>query len=404
MNGSSNRYYGGALLFSSENGRSFDPKRLAKMMNIFNRERNGFLVPNRPSKKNEDVIVPFLASSNAGGIITTTLSEKELRKRIEEEFEDCQLLDLVSLKLSSANDETLDGVLKLDAIRDGNTRIESADLKMLGGSGSMSVEEAFDGLVGLEQQRELLEKIALLMSRYGRHAITSYHMVFKGNPGTGKTELAQRLNGLLSSLGLSNGVFVDVVGSEMQAQYVGQTAPLVHAKMEQARGGMLFIDEAYTLGSGGYGREAVDALTGKLDEMADELICIIAGYESRLEEELFGQNAGLRDRLGFEIPFPDYTDEELVEIVEILAKRRGLTLLLDARLEEWLILKFRESRRQDRGFANARTARRLVDAAVLESAASRGDRSLCQCDFEQAWKTRLAMGMGKGRAPIGFSC
>ena len=180
-------------------------------------------------------------------------------------------------------------------------------------------ESVFDGLVGMDEQKEMLIKLSTALAKHGRSAVECFHFVFVGNPGTGKTELASRLVSYLDSLGVTDGThkMVKVSGSELMADYVGQTGNKVRRIVDSAVGGMLFIDEFYGLSvkdAGGYGHEAIDALTERLDTLQDKLVCVVAGYPKEVDQTL-DLNPGLRDRFGYRVEFPDYTPEELAEIL-----------------------------------------------------------------------------------------
>lgn len=228
-------------------------------------------------------------------------------------------------------------------------------------------ESVFDGLVGMDEQKEMLIKLSTALAKHGRSAVECFHFVFVGNPGTGKTELASRLVSYLDSLGVTDGThkMVKVSGSELMADYVGQTGNKVRRIVDSAVGGMLFIDEFYGLSvkdAGGYGHEAIDALTERLDTLQDKLVCVVAGYPKEVDQTL-DLNPGLRDRFGYRVEFPDYTPEELAEILVSIAGRRGFTVACnDEALADVL-----ERLRTSKDFSNARSVRRLVDHAVVEA-------------------------------------
>ena len=242
-------------------------------------------------------------------------------------------------------------------------------------------ESVFDGLVGMDEQKEMLIKLSTALAKHGRSAVECFHFVFVGNPGTGKTELASRLVSYLDSLGVTDGThkMVKVSGSELMADYVGQTGNKVRRIVDSAVGGMLFIDEFYGLSvkdAGGYGHEAIDALTERLDTLQDKLVCVVAGYPREVDQTL-DLNPGLRDRFGYRVEFPDYTPEELAEILLSIAGRRGFTVACnDEALADVL-----ERLRTSKDFSNARSVRRLVDHAVVEASCDHDETVITEKDL-----------------------
>jgi SpoVK/Ycf46/Vps4 family AAA+-type ATPase len=193
---------------------------------------------------------------------------------------------------------------------------------------------------------------------------TSHHLVFTGNPGTGKTTVARLLSQILRTLGLvSKGHLVETDRSHLVAGYVGQTATKTRAVLESALGGTLLVDEAYALARGGdndFGREAIDTIVKYMEDHRDDLALIAAGYPVEMEE-FIDANPGLKSRFTRFIDFPDYSTDELVEIFERMsgdvryhldeAGRDALRAVIDA-----------EPR--TRGFGNARFVRNLFEEAV----------------------------------------
>ena len=164
-------------------------------------------------------------------------------------------------------------------------------------------------------------------------------------------------------------------------------------------GGILFIDEAYSLLSGGdYGQEAIDTLVEMLEAERDKLVCIIAGYPEDIEQ-LFQRNSGLRDRFGLRVTFDDYTTAELTQVFDLFARHHGFAVDPDAHAE---LVRCLEGLRNKRDFANARTARRLFDRAAMECAV-RCDRPLIEaCDLRAAYK-QPDLGGADGQRTVGFA-
>lgn len=242
-------------------------------------------------------------------------------------------------------------------------------------------ESVFDGLVGMDEQKEMLIKLSTAVAKHGRSAVECFHFVFVGNPGTGKTELASRLVSYLDSLGVTDGThkMVKVSGSELMADYVGQTGNKVRRIVDSAVGGMLFVDEFYGLSvkdAGGYGHEAIDALTERLDTLQDKLVCVVAGYPKEVDQTL-DLNPGLRDRFGYRVEFPDYTPDELAEILESIACRRGFTVACNDEALAGVLERLRTSK----DFSNARSVRKLVDHAVVEASVDHDEAVITEKDL-----------------------
>jgi hypothetical protein len=196
----------------------------------------------------------------------------------------------------------------------------------------------------------------------------SRHLVFTGNPGTGKTTVARLLAQIYRTLGVvERGHLVETDRAGLVAGFVGQTAGRVVAAFDRAEGGVLLIDEAYSLARGGendFGREAIDTVVKLVEDRRDRLVVILAGYPDEMAE-LVAANPGMRSRFPRTIHFPDYSDDELVRIVESLGAAGRYALDDDARdaVRRWLAAQPR-----DRGFGNGRLARNLFEAAVANQA------------------------------------
>jgi len=193
---------------------------------------------------------------------------------------------------------------------------------------------------------------------------TSHHLVFTGNPGTGKTTVARLLSQILRSLGLvSKGHLVETDRSHLVAGYVGQTATRTRAVMESALGGTLLIDEAYALARGGeadFGREAIDTVVKFMEDHRADLAVIAAGYPTEMAT-LIDANPGLQSRFTRTIEFPDYTTAELAEIFTRLSEGTRYHLDESAKVALAAVI---EAEPRGRGFGNARFVRNVFEAAV----------------------------------------
>lgn len=198
-----------------------------------------------------------------------------------------------------------------------------------------------DGLVGLERVKQHVREIqafaAIQLKR--RHVglasqPVGLHMVFTGNPGTGKTTVARLLGRLFKEMGvLPSGHMVEVERADLVGEYIGHTAQKTREVLKKAAGGVLFIDEAYSLARGGekdFGKESIDCLVRAMEDQRGELMLILAGYPAEMDWFL-AQNPGLRSRFPIIVDFPDYTPDELLAIGERMWQKRQYELTPDAR-------------------------------------------------------------------------
>ena len=194
------------------------------------------------------------------------------------------------------------------------------------------------------------------------------HMVFTGNPGTAKTTVARLFARIMKENGLmERGELYELGRADLVARYVGWTAKTVKEKFRQAKGGVLFIDEAYSLvddRGGSFGDEAINTIVQEMENNRDDTIVIFAGYPDKMEQFL-ARNPGLRSRIAFHVPFPDYSVEELYEICGLIAKEKGLTLATGTQAALMPILT--RAREQD-DFGNGRFARNLIEKAHMKQA------------------------------------
>ena len=231
-------------------------------------------------------------------------------------------------------------------------------------------------LIGLAPVKSRIRETAALLlvdrarARLGlSHDTPTLHMSFTGNPGTGKTTVAQKMAGLLHRLGyVRKGHLVSVTRDDLVGQYIGHTAPKTKEVLKKAMGGVLFIDEAYYLykpdNERDYGQEAIEILLQVMENNRDDLVVIMAGYADRMDR-FFSANPGFRSRIAHHIDFPDYTDGELGRIAGAMLDAQGYRLDVGAQaaMAEYVTL-----RRAQPHFANARSIRNALDRARLRQA------------------------------------
>lgn len=237
-----------------------------------------------------------------------------------------------------------------------------------------AVEAELSKIVGLEEVKNYVRDVAQNVQAQQRRkaqglpvADVNMHMIFTGNPGTGKTTIARILAKYLKAIGaLRGGQLVEVTRADLVGRYVGHTAPLTNSVIQSALGGVLFIDEAYSLYRGNedsFGLEAIDTLVKGIEDHRDELVVILAGYTHEMQQFL-GANSGLASRFPNQIEFPDYTGEELYRITLSLAQGKGYVLAEDCQtpLTDWYSRKQAEDAATN---GNGRMARNALEKAIL---------------------------------------
>ena len=237
-----------------------------------------------------------------------------------------------------------------------------------------AIRAEINELVGLAPVKEYVFGLADNLQVQQRRAAAglktaslSMHMIFTGNPGTGKTTIARLVAKYLKAIGaLKGGQLVEVTRADLVGRYTGHTAPLTNSVIESALGGVLFIDEAYSLYRGeqdSFGLEAIDTLVKGMEDHRDELVVILAGYTREMETFLTA-NSGLASRFPNRIEFPDYTAVELLQITQVLAKNKGYTLA-EACTEPLLGYYARWQAADARTAGNGRLARNTLEKAIF---------------------------------------
>ena len=279
-------------------------------------------------------------------------------------------------------DETLTGTVTLTAGPEGvlfrlNDGADQPlfDLLPAAYTGALdAIRAEINELVGLAPVKEYVFGLADNLQVQQRRAAAglktaslSMHMIFTGNPGTGKTTIARLVARYLKAIGaLKGGQLVEVTRADLVGRYTGHTAPLTNSVIESALGGVLFIDEAYSLYRGeqdSFGLEAIDTLVKGMEDHRDELVVILAGYTREMETFLTA-NSGLASRFPNRIEFPDYTAVELLQITQILAKNKGYTLA-EACTEPLLGYYARWQESDARTAGNGRLARNTLEKAIF---------------------------------------
>lgn len=238
-----------------------------------------------------------------------------------------------------------------------------------------AVSKELDSVIGLDDVKSYIRSLqahVLINQRRRQQGLKtteiSKHMIFTGNPGTGKTTIARLFARYMKAIGaLSQGQLVEVTRADLVAKYVGQTAPLTMSVIRSALGGVLFIDEAYSLYRGrddSFGLEAIDTLVKAMEDNRDDLIVILAGYKKEMTAFLEA-NSGLKSRFPNIIEFPDYTGEQLMAIADQIAKGKGYRIddSVKAPLTAWFDQKQAESAATA---GNGRLARNIVEEAILK--------------------------------------
>ena len=272
-----------------------------------------------------------------------------------------------------------------------------------------TAKEELDKLIGLNGIKEEVQKILNYVKlNKERGKMPTLHMCFNGNPGTGKTSVARVIGKLFDEENIlpGNGEFVEIHGRDLVAKYVGWTAQKVHDTVEKAIGGVLFIDEAYSLVSstrGGFEDEAIATLIKEMEDHRDEICIILAGYTNEMKE-LIKLNPGFESRIQFTIDFPDYSANELMQIFMGLCKKEKYKLTTNC--EEVLLKNFEKARLQE-DFGNGRYVRNVFEKTKFEQSTriantdSKNINTITSKDIISALEC-MNVGSGKKKRVIGF--
>lgn len=249
---------------------------------------------------------------------------------------------------------------------------ESASYSIVKEKPKGNAYDELNSMIGLESAKKVINQaldnykaLKLFKDRGIVENVSSRHMIFTGNPGTAKTTVARLFARIMRENGLlEKGQIVEVGRGDLVGNYVGWTATIVKSKFEEAKGGILFIDEAYSLvddRNGLFGDEAINTIVQEMENKRDDVIVIFAGYPDKMEEFL-KKNPGLRSRIAHHIHFEDYNPSELCEIADLIAKQKGVKLDADAKIK---IKEIMERAVKVEDFGNGRFVRNVIEKAKM---------------------------------------
>ena len=312
--------------------------------------------------------------------------DKSVNEYLKSIYEPNDGIDSISPSVKKIYNEMVDVALKHDEVSSVAIRYDetikatfnevTVDLDIIDDARAEreEIQKELDEIVGLDDVKnyllslENLLKINQIRKQKGlKTNEISKHMIFTGNPGTGKTTIARLVSRMMKACGiLKQGQLVEVTRADLVGKYVGHTAPLTMSVIQSALGGVLFIDEAYSLYRGkddSFGLEAIDTLVKAMEDHRDDLIVILAGYTKEMKEFLEA-NSGLKSRFANIIEFSDYTGEELMLIAKSIAKGKDYVIAEDALrpLQDYFTL---VQSKNDPNSGNGRLARNLVEDAIL---------------------------------------
>ena len=372
--------------------KDYSPAELYQIMQVFAKQKKYIFSPEAEALTNKMITEMYNSRDKdfANGRTMRTLFDQICKKQAQR---------LQGVDISSMSNEELMTIKQEDVPYEAPKSVNVGDcLKKL------------DGLVGLGGVKKEISNLTAFLNLQIRRGETNTfqgkHYVFTGNPGTGKTTVARIMADIFKTLGVvSRGQLVEADRAKLVAGYSGQTAIKTNQLVDQALGGVLFIDEAYTLKSSDgdtFGAEAIDTLLKRLEDDRGKFICIVAGYTDQMHD-FIDTNPGLKSRFTQTIHFDDYTPDELTEIFLHLAEGKNFTVDDDThaaihRQFEQLYL------RRDKNFGNAREARRIFNEAV-ERQSQRlvklmGDPGFKESDMYSLTKEDLPMAQSEAARPL----
>ena len=372
--------------------KDYSPAELYQIMQVFAKQKKYIFSPEAEALTNKMITEMYNSRDKdfANGRTMRTLFDQICKKQAQR---------LQGVDISSMSNEELMTIKQEDVPYEAPKSVNVGDcLKKL------------DGLVGLGGVKKEISNLTAFLNLQIRRGETNTfqgkHYVFTGNPGTGKTTVARIMADIFKTLGVvSRGQLVEADRAKLVAGYSGQTAIKTNQLVDQALGGVLFIDEAYTLKSSDgdtFGAEAIDTLLKRLEDDRGKFICIVAGYTDQMHD-FIDTNPGLKSRFTQTIHFDDYTPDELTEIFLHLAEGKNFTVDEDThaaihRQFEQLYL------RRDKNFGNAREARRIFNEAV-ERQSQRlvklmGDPGFKESDMYSLTKQDLPMAQSEAARPL----
>ena len=372
--------------------KDYSPAELYQIMQVFAKQKKYIFSPEAEALTNKMITEMYNSRDKdfANGRTMRTLFDQICKKQAQR---------LQGVDISSMSNEELMTIKQEDVPYEAPKSVDVGDcLKKL------------DGLVGLGGVKKEISNLTAFLNLQIRRGETNTfqgkHYVFTGNPGTGKTTVARIMADIFKTLGVvSRGQLVEADRAKLVAGYSGQTAIKTNQLVDQALGGVLFIDEAYTLKSSDgdtFGAEAIDTLLKRLEDDRGKFICIVAGYTDQMHD-FIDTNPGLKSRFTQTIHFDDYTPDELTEIFLHLAEGKNFTVDEDThaaihRQFEQLYL------RRDKNFGNAREARRIFNEAV-ERQSQRlvklmGDPGFKESDMYSLTKEDLPMAQSEAARPL----
>jgi SpoVK/Ycf46/Vps4 family AAA+-type ATPase len=372
--------------------KDYSPAELYQIMQVFAKQKKYIFSPEAEALTKKMITEMYNSRDKdfANGRTMRTLFDQICKKQAQR---------LQGVDISSMSNEELMTIKQEDVPYEAPKSVDVGDcLKKL------------DGLVGLSGVKKEISNLTAFLNLQIRRGETNTfqgkHYVFTGNPGTGKTTVARIMADIFKTLGVvSRGQLVEADRAKLVAGYSGQTAIKTNQLVDQALGGVLFIDEAYTLKSSDgdtFGAEAIDTLLKRLEDDRGKFICIVAGYTDQMHD-FIDTNPGLKSRFTQTIHFDDYTPDELTEIFLHLAEAKNFTVDDDThaaihRQFEQLYL------RRDKNFGNAREARRIFNEAV-ERQSQRlvklmGDPGFKESDMYSLTKEDLPMAQSEAARPL----